>query len=124
MFLLNRFFDGMFLFYGLRTMEYFNDSAPANMVNPMIQLFPRITKCTLQAYAFNGNLDVIEALCVLPVNVLNEKVFLFEWFWFSFLGVVSSVQALYRLLLFLSPKLQQRLFRYRTTDTNSQSQFK
>ena len=32
-----------------------------------------------------------DGLCVLPLNIINEKIYVFLWFWFIFLAVVSGI---------------------------------
>ncbi|CAG0921189.1 unnamed protein product [Notodromas monacha] len=110
LFLLDWFFGGLFMDYGVRVLEFL-ESEGNHVPNPMWRVFPRVTKCTLQAFAFNGNLDVIEALCVLPLNVVNEKIFLVQWFWFLLLGGMTLILVFYRLMIFLSPRLHQSMFR-------------
>ena len=32
-----------------------------------------------------------DGLCVLPLNIINEKIYVFLWLWFIFLAVVSGI---------------------------------
>ena len=34
----------------------------------------QMTKCTLETYGPSGTLQNLDGLCILPINVLNEKV--------------------------------------------------
>ena len=41
-------------------------------LDPMIYIFPRMTKCTFNKFGPGGTLQRRDALCVLPVNIINE----------------------------------------------------
>ena len=43
-----------------------------------------MTKCTMNLYGASGTLQNYDALCVMPVNMLNEKVTKFIIFFSSF----------------------------------------
>lgn len=39
-------------------------------------------------------------MCILPLNIINEKVFVFLWFWFNILAFVTGVSLIFRTLCF------------------------
>lgn len=45
-------------------------------------------------------------MCILPINIVNEKVYIFLWFWFYFLVVVSVLALIYRFFTFLYPRMR------------------
>ena len=47
---------------------------------------------------FAGDVERHDALCILPMNIFNEKVYLFLWFWFYLLVVATTIGLLFRLL--------------------------
>lgn len=47
----------------------------AERVDPMIYVFPRMTKCTFHKFGPSGTLERHDAFCLLPLNILNEKVY-------------------------------------------------
>lgn len=79
-----------------------SDTLHQNSLSP---LFPKITKCKYQNYGPGGSYQSHDFLCILPLNVLNEKLFLILWFWLMFLVIVSFFVLVYR-LLFVFPKLR------------------
>lgn len=47
-----------------------------------------------------------DAMCILPINIVNEKVYIFLWFWFYFLAIVSAFALVYRALTIFYPGLR------------------
>jgi len=72
----------------------------------MIKVFPRLTKCTFHRYGSSGDVQKHDAMCILPINIINEKIYVFLWFWFYFLAVVSAGAILYRLATIAVPKFR------------------
>ncbi|XP_032666511.1 innexin shaking-B isoform X1 [Odontomachus brunneus] len=112
MFLMNRFFDGAFLTFGIDVLRFL-ESDQEDRVDPMIYVFPRMTKCTFYKYGVSGEVERHDAVCILPLNVVNEKIYVFLWFWFLFLGVLSFFTVLYRILIIFSPRTRVYLLRMR-----------
>ena len=55
----------------------------------MIYVFPRMTKCTFHKFGTSGNIEKHDALCILPLNIVNEKIYIFIWFWLLILGFLT-----------------------------------
>ncbi|XP_076749831.1 innexin family member shaking B isoform X3 [Xylocopa sonorina] len=91
----------------------FLESDQEDRVDPMIYVFPRMTKCTFFKYGVSGEVERHDAVCILPLNVVNEKIYVFLWFWFLFLGVLSFVTVLYRIVIIFSPRTRVYLLRLR-----------
>ncbi|XP_072398332.1 innexin shaking-B isoform X1 [Diabrotica undecimpunctata] len=112
MFLMNRFFDGAFLMFGFEVLSFIN-SDQEDRIDPMIQVFPRMTKCTFQKYGVSGEQEKHDALCILPLNVVNEKIYIFLWFWFIILTILTFLTVVYRIIIIFSPRMRVYLLRMR-----------
>lgn len=105
MFLMDKFFDGAFLRFGIEVIE-FMESDEETRIDPLVYVFPRMTKCTFHKFGVSGEVERHDAVCILPLNVVNEKIYVFLWFWFLILGALSFLTVLYRLLIILSPRIR------------------
>ena len=52
----------------------------------------QITKCTFHKFGASGSVQKFDGICVLPLNIINEKIYVFLWFWFVLLAVSFSQQ--------------------------------
>ena len=68
-------------------------------------------RCQFPSGALTGNLNVDHAMCILSLNIINDKIFLIEWFWFITLSVVSSVGAAFTLLTIACPSFRRVVIR-------------
>ena len=59
--------------------------------------------CEFQAYQ---GVDNTRKICILSQNVINEKIYLFLWFWFIMLIVVAIFQLMYRFAILFSCKFR------------------
>lgn len=112
MVLLDRFFDGTFFTYGIEVMS-FADRDQEDRIDPMIYVFPRMTKCTFHKFGTSGNIEKHDALCILPLNIVNEKIYIFIWFWLLFLGLLSFLILVYRVAIIFSPYIRAFVLRMR-----------
>jgi len=100
------FFTDMFLGYRFqqfgREVFSFTEQDMTTRTDPLDRLFPKVTKCNFQKYGPSGTLQKHDALCVLPLNIINEKIYIFLYFWFVFLAAVSGIWLVYRLLTIIS----------------------
>lgn len=107
----NCLFNYTFTSYGREIINYyateeFGSTAKAG-VNPMELIFPKVTKCTFMKHGTSGTLVPVDGLCVVPLNILNEKVFLCLWIWYWILGVITVAFIFFRLLTFVSPSFRR-----------------
>ncbi len=96
------FFTDCFLGYEFSTFGVsaasFLEQSDEDRIDPMSRVFPRVTKCTFQKFGPSGTIQRHDAQCVLPINIINEKIYVFLWFWFIILTVISVLNFLFDLL--------------------------
>ncbi|XP_056644891.1 innexin inx2-like [Diorhabda carinulata] len=95
---------GQFSAYGIARATF-------KQVNPMDKVFPKIAKCSYYRYGPSGDQQLFDALCILPLNVLNEKVFLILWYWLFILLALTFLCILYRGLFLFLPMFRIYLLR-------------
>ncbi|KAF6205910.1 hypothetical protein GE061_020086 [Apolygus lucorum] len=107
------FLDGEFSTYGSDVLK-FTEMEPEEREDPMARVFPKVTKCTFHKYGPSGSIQPFDGLCVLPLNIVNEKIYVFLWFWFIFLTLISGLSLLYRIAVVMMPQLRLYLLRARS----------
>ena len=80
--------------------------SPEDRADPMNMVFPKVTKCTFHKYGPSGTITKHDGLCVLALNIINEKIYVFLWFWFVFVAMFSAMAILYRMVMLLVPGLR------------------
>lgn len=111
-FFIDTFLGGAFLSYGTDVIKFSNMNQEQR-IDPMIEVFPRVTKCTFHKFGASGTIQKFDALCVLALNILNEKIYIFLWFWFIILAVLSGVALLYSMAVVLLPSTRETILRKR-----------
>lgn len=77
-FMVDKFLGGAFMSYGTDVVKFSNMDQDKRY-DPMIEIFPRLTKCTFHKYGPSGSIQKHDTLCVLALNILNEKIYIFLW---------------------------------------------
>lgn len=101
-YLMDTFLGGEFTTYGTEVLA-FSEWDYTLRYDPMIKVFPRMAKCTFHKYGSSGDVQKHDAMCLISINIMNEKIYIFLWFWFIILAVLSGIEVLYRLVVFLFP---------------------
>lgn len=84
------------------------------MIFHKIILVFRMVKCTLfNKFGSSGEVERHDALCILPLNVVNEKIYVFLWFWFVILGFLTFITLIYRIIIIFSPRMRVYMMRMR-----------
>eukprot|EP00095_Tigriopus_kingsejongensis_P000291 maker-scaffold253_size237113-snap-gene-1.34 protein:Tk00291 transcript:maker-scaffold253_size237113-snap-gene-1.34-mRNA-1 annotation:"GJ15793" len=108
LFLTDRFLGGLFLNYGIKVLSFpYQD--PGQRYDPMALIFPRMTKCLFRKYGSSGTIQQIDVLCVLSMNIINEKIYIFLWFWFIFLATITTFWVSFRVAQRFWPKLRESI---------------
>lgn len=85
----------------------------------MVYVFPRVTKCVFHKYGPSGSIQKHDSLCVLPLNIVNEKTYIFIWFWFVILATLLSALIVYRGIILAVPSVRPYLLYARNRGTIS-----
>ena len=74
--------------------------------DPFHIVFPKMTKCTIETYGPSGTIQNSDGLCVLPINVLNEKIFFVVWFVFFGLAIFTLVHHVIAFIILITANLR------------------
>ena len=55
-----------------------------------------------------------DGLCVLALNIINEKIYVFLWFWFVGVAIFSAITISYRMIVLIVPSLRVSIIMART----------
>jgi len=80
----------------------FNYSA---LLQALGKVFPRVVACEMQVFGISGSHTRASGICTLPINVVNEKIYLVLWLAFVMASLLSLVQLVHQALL-VSPPLR------------------
>lgn len=105
MYLTDRFLGNTFMNYGWDVLAM-TTGDPEGRSDPMNMVFPKVTKCTFHKYGASGTITRHDGLCILALNIINEKIYVFLWFWFVAVAVFSAIAVVYRTVIILVPSLR------------------
>jgi hypothetical protein len=138
-FLTDWFLGHAFLNYGLQWLWYDFDDDEHAIFHPSFRYFPKETLCRVYSGSRSGaENDIISARCILPIQIFNEKIYLFLWyvllfhkfikflillfyrfrFYFIILAAISGLMIVYRVVVLLFPKIRYFLFARRAWATD------
>ncbi|XP_062132679.1 innexin inx5 [Drosophila sulfurigaster albostrigata] len=78
------------------------------------RIFPKIAKCQILKFGGSGSLEYHDNLCLLPLNTLNEKIFVFLWFWFILMAFLAALKLIYRSVYICNRGLRLQVLRAQT----------
>ena len=76
-----------------------------------------MTKCTFHKYGPSGTITTHDGLCILALNIINEKIYVFLWFWFLGVALYSITAILYRIIILASHSIRVRVIMKRIHQT-------
>ena len=103
-YLVDAFLGGEFSTYGIKVLNFL-EADPENRIDPMAMIFPRVTKCSFYKYGPSGTIQTHDSICVLPINIINEKIYVFLWFWLIILSFISIVGLISHVVSMLIPQI-------------------
>ena len=108
LYIMDLFLGRRFFNLGSNIFNYANLRAALNEVDPtynasslnslfypvlfLTQVFPRVVMCSMDAFGLTASVSKISGLCTLPVNIVNEKIYLILWFVFLAHTFVALLQ--------------------------------
>lgn len=107
------FLGNVFTTLGLELYNYYAGNVDEFSTEPLLKVFPRMTKCQYRSYGPSGDVTKSDTTCTLPLNVINEKIYLCLWFWLWIVTILSTVNICYRIATFASPWLRKRFLNSR-----------
>lgn len=69
-----------------------------------------MTKCTFNKVGSSGTIEPRDGLCILPLNIVNEKIYIFLWFWFTILAILTGLAIGYRIATIVWPRARLIVF--------------
>ena len=77
--------------------------------SPEERLFPIQAKCTIHNFGPSGTQQTQDTLCILTVNLINQKVFLVIWVWLVLLLITSFLLLSNTIMTALLPSFRRRI---------------
>ncbi|XP_045116948.1 innexin shaking-B-like [Portunus trituberculatus] len=107
MILMDKFFNGAFMDYGSKVFERLQSDVSKD--ERFLEVFPLRAKCTFYVHGDSGTIKPEDALCIMPQNIINKKIFLIMWVWFIILTIITCLQLLCHLAVYFSGWLRKTI---------------
>ncbi|XP_023320356.1 innexin inx2 isoform X1 [Eurytemora carolleeae] len=89
-------------FFGLGH-DFMSVTYPWEYVRVVEEVFPLVTNCRMNYVGSSGSAIQDSGICILNVNILNQKIFLISWYLQIFLIAFTTVKVLLDIVLILVP---------------------
>lgn len=113
------FLGGQFLTYGMDVLNISEESFNER-VDPMSKVFPKLTKCTFNKYGPSGTVEMTDGLCLLAINIINEKIYIFLWFWFATVAIFTGIHMILRFTSIASIQFR-RIYLFKRAKANNRN---
>lgn len=70
----------------------------------VILFWPQVASCNYYQYGAAGGQSKLNALCILALNVIIDKIYLILWAWYAVLITLGFVRIIERFALFKCPQ--------------------
>jgi len=80
-------------------------------------VFPKVVKCSMTYIGVSGDIVNNSGMCTLPINIINEKIYLVLWLWFTCLACISTLSLVYQSILLLFPSTRKIEIQIRSRST-------
>lgn len=122
-FITDKFLNHRYLWYGWDFVLYHTTLSPGEQraqwnPNPGCRTFPRVASCNYYRYGPAGGQEKVNALCILALNIINDKVFAVIWIWCACLSLISFTMLLYRIIICSSSYLRLQILNQRVGRTD------
>ncbi len=77
----------------------------------MCELFPKQVGCFYTRYGMGGGPDSRNGMCILGLNMINDKVFLIIWLWLYFMTLMGCIRIVNRIFQVASAKMRYFLIK-------------
>jgi len=86
LYVMDLFLGRRFLHFGANIFNY------TRLRAALVEVFPRVVMCSMDLFGLSNSLSKVSGMCTLPVNIVNEKIYLILWFAFLAHTIVSLLQ--------------------------------
>ena len=107
LYMMNYFLGTDYTFYGIEILQDIGHTGGYKES----RRFPRVTLCDFEQRSLGRNIPHT-VQCTLPVNLFNEKIFIFVWFWLAFLGLVNILSLVSWLWILFTTNRRKFLKKY------------
>eukprot|EP00092_Neocalanus_flemingeri_P020605 GFUD01022326.1.p1 GENE.GFUD01022326.1~~GFUD01022326.1.p1 ORF type:complete len:425 (-),score=107.53 GFUD01022326.1:32-1306(-) len=99
-FVTHAFLNYQFLDYGYLVFQYYRlppeERELDSTLNPLCEVFPKVAVCNYQRFGRGGGQETKQAMCILSLNIINDKVFALLWFWHCTLIIAGILRVITR----------------------------
>jgi len=81
--------------------------------NPMCHTFPRVATCNYWRYGSGGYQENLNAICILGLNQINDKIFMVLWWWCLIISCIGILRLIWRSSMCVSSYVRFQLMNMR-----------